>query len=75
MTVISVRYFMPHLIINLLEMDKCCFFIRVFSDVLGAILCEEIAVETNRCVFEKNKLTHACGKIFGLGGKMLQPKS
>jgi hypothetical protein len=38
-----------------------------FSDNLSAIFFKEIAVETDRSVCEKNKLSHACGKMFDLG--------
>jgi hypothetical protein len=55
MTMISLRYhFVPHLVTNHLEADKCLFLhVNFFGNFFSLTLFDEIAAETNRYVSEK----------------------
>jgi hypothetical protein len=49
MNMISVKqHFVPHLVINHLEMDKCTFPYMGFYTIFSATLFKQIAAETNR---------------------------
>lgn len=53
-TMIFVRYhYVPHLVVNHLETDKCPFLQTNFYTIISATLLKEITTETNRQVGEK----------------------